>query len=49
MKINIEKIQIWTPFAPHFFIICPILLKFRHNMLNRKKKKTLFVIENVSI
>ena len=36
MKINIEKSQIWTtqwtPFAPHFFIIGPILLKFSHNM-----------------
>ena len=32
MKINIEKSQIGTPFAPHFFIISPILLKFSHNM-----------------
>ena len=36
MKINIEKSQIWTPlwtpFAPHFFIISPILLKFSRNM-----------------
>ena len=36
MKINIEKSQIWipllTPFAPHFFIIGPILVKFSHNM-----------------
>ena len=36
MKIKIEKSKIltppWTPFAPHFFIIGPILLKFSHNM-----------------
>ena len=36
MKINIEKIRnldpLWTPFAPHFFIIGPILLKFSHNI-----------------
>ena len=32
MKIHIEKSQIWTPFAPHFFIIGPMLLKFSHNM-----------------
>ena len=23
---------LWIPFAPHFFIIGPILLKFSHNM-----------------
>ena len=36
MKIKIEKNQIltslWTPFATHFFIIGPILLKFSHTM-----------------
>ena len=36
MKINIEKKSsldpLWTPFAPNFFIIGQILLKFSHNM-----------------
>ena len=36
MIINIEKKSnldpLWTPFALHFFIIGPILLKFSHNM-----------------
>ena len=34
-KSNLDPL--WTPFAPHFFIIGPILLKFSHNMWNRKR------------
>ena len=51
MKINIEKSQIWTPlwtpFAPHFFIIGPINWNF--HTICKIEKETLFVPENFSI
>ena len=51
MKVNIEKKSnldpLWTSFAPHFFIIGPILLKFSKQYVKLKKKT--FFHENFSI
>ena len=43
MKINIEKSQIGTPCAPHFFIIGPIFTEIFTQYLKSKKKYFLFL------
>ena len=47
MKINIEKSQIYTPFAPNFFIISRSYWNF--HTICKMEKETLFVHENFSI
>ena len=43
-KSNLDPL--WTPFAPHFFIIDPILVKFSHNNYVKSEKKHFLFMKN---
>ena len=49
MKINIEKSQIWTPFAPHFLYYWSDLTEIFTQYVKSKKKHFLFMMKKKTV